>query len=81
MPTSVAGNAVHALSKGNNSLPHGGLVSLMVTHPMLSFKCRMADYHALYTFHCYIHEQFIYILHGFILKGQHRQCPHRYYST
>jgi hypothetical protein len=44
-----------------------GLVSLMFTHPMLSFKCRMADYYALYTtvhytllytFDLYIHEEF-----------------------
>jgi hypothetical protein len=27
----------------------GGLVSMVFTHPMLSFKCRMADYYALYT--------------------------------
>jgi hypothetical protein len=27
----------------------GGLVSMMFTHSMLSFKCRMADYYALYT--------------------------------
>jgi hypothetical protein len=26
----------------------GGSVSMMFTHPMLSFKCRMADYYALY---------------------------------
>jgi hypothetical protein len=27
----------------------GGLVSMMFTHPMLSFKCRMTDCYALYT--------------------------------
>jgi hypothetical protein len=27
----------------------GGLVSMMFTYLMLSFKCRMADYYALYT--------------------------------
>jgi hypothetical protein len=66
----------------------GGLVSIMFMDPMLTFMCRMADYYALYTtahytllytFHCYIHEKFIYILHTSILKGKHRQCPHRYH--
>jgi hypothetical protein len=46
----------------------GGLVSMMFTHPMLNFNCQVADYYALYTivhytllytFHCYIHEEFI----------------------
>jgi hypothetical protein len=45
-----------------------GLVWMMFTHPVLSFKFRMADSYALYTavnytllytFHCYIHEVFI----------------------
>jgi hypothetical protein len=27
----------------------GGLVSMMFTHPMLSFKRRMVDYYSLYT--------------------------------
>jgi hypothetical protein len=27
----------------------GGLVSMMFTHPMLSFMCRISDYYALYT--------------------------------
>jgi hypothetical protein len=27
----------------------GGLVSMMFPHPMLRFKCRMADYYAVYT--------------------------------
>jgi hypothetical protein len=64
----------------------GGLVSKMFTHPMLSFKFRMADYYALYNtvhynllyhIHCYLHEEFIYTLHRSIEKGQHRQYPHR----
>jgi hypothetical protein len=69
MLTSMEGNALQAFSKENNFLPHcveyfGGLVSMIFTHLMLSFKCRMADCYALYTtvhytllhtFHCYIH--------------------------
>jgi hypothetical protein len=61
--TSVAGNAVHAFSKRKTSyliVLHsvGGLVSLMFTHLMLSFKCRMADCYALYTI---IHFSLLYI--------------------
>jgi hypothetical protein len=65
----------------------GDLVSMMFTHPMLSLNRTMFDYYALYTtvhyallytIHCYIHEEFIFILHRSIVKRQHRQCPHRY---
>jgi hypothetical protein len=57
---------------------NGGLESLMLTRSMLSFKCRMADYYSLYTtvhytilytIHCYLHEEFIYILHRSVVKG------------
>jgi hypothetical protein len=64
MLTSVEGNTVQAFSKGNNFLPHcvyrvGGLVSMMFTHPMLCFKCRMADYYALKLLHT-IHYSLLY---------------------
>jgi hypothetical protein len=48
----------------------GDIVSLMFTHPMLSFKyCMVASnalyttvhYTLLYTFNCYVHEGFLYI--------------------
>jgi hypothetical protein len=66
----------------------GGLISFMFAHPMLSSKCRMADCYAFYTtvyytllhhFLCYTPEEFIYILHRSLVKGQHRQYPHIYH--